>query len=205
MIYRIITGSLQCNCYLIEAEKELILIDCGGDGEQIVAEAKRIGKPIGAVLLTHGHADHIEGLNRVCEEYGCPVYIHRSDLEFLYNANYNLSKQIYRQPFVFEGSATCFEGGDTLAVCGFEFDVIHTPGHTQGSVCFMSGENLFTGDTLFKDSVGNEFPPFGNFYQELESIRTRLFVLKDDAVCYPGHGEQTNLYYEMRNNQYCRL
>lgn len=205
MIHQVVTGALQCNCYLVEGENELVLIDCGGDGEQLLACAKRLGKPIGAVLLTHGHADHIEGLNRICEEFNCPVYIHREDFDFLYNADFNLSLRIYMRPVVFKGSAVSFEDGQILSVCGLEFLVIHTPGHTQGSVCFLMGKELFTGDTLFKESVGNEFPPFGNFYQEIESIKSKLFVLKDDAVCYPGHGEQTRLYHEIKNNQYCRL
>ncbi|MBR4086233.1 MAG: MBL fold metallo-hydrolase [Clostridia bacterium] len=204
-IHQIQCGPLQANCYLIEESGAAVLIDCGGDGTEILAFAAEKGLKIKAVLLTHGHIDHIEGADRVVEQHQCPLYIHEKDAEFPYKASLNLSSQIYRMPIVLKTAAIPFKDGERLNIDSLEFDVIHTPGHTPGSVCFRFREYLFTGDTLFYRSVGNEFPPYGNFALEIESICHRLFTLESDFRCYPGHGEATSLSYEKINNPYCRV
>ncbi len=200
------TGAMRCNNYLLANEEtgEGILIDCGGSGEELVLAARQSGIRICAILLTHGHADHIEGIDHVSKVFSCPVYLHRLDLEYLSRADFNLSMRIYMRPLTLETQAIALEDGDCLEFGGLSVEVIHTPGHTQGCVCYRCGEMLFTGDTLFRDSVGGDFPPFGDLKKEVESIRTRLFTL-DDCVCYPGHGESTTLSYEMKNNMYCRI
>ena len=131
---------------------------------------------------------------------GCGYHTDRD-----YNASLNLSPQIYRVPVVLTSEAIEFKDKERLKFGSLTFEVIHTPGHTPGSVCFRIEENLFTGDTLFFNSVGNEFPPFGNFALEIESIRNRLFSLENNFLCYPGHGESTTLAYEKINNPYCRV
>ena len=204
-VHQIQCGPLQCNCYLVEDNGTVVLIDCGGNGSEILSFADEKGWKIEAIMLTHGHIDHIEGINQIICRHQCPIFIHEGDSEFLQNADFNLSARIYRNPFVLEASAICFKDNDRLKFKTIEFDVIHTPGHTPGSVCFRSGELLFTGDTLFLNSVGNEFPPFGNFALEIESIRNRLFTLNGDFICYPGHGDRTTLSYEKMNNPYCRV
>lgn len=204
-IYPIQCGSLQSNCYLIEESGSAVLIDCGGDGSEILTFAADKGLSIKAVLLTHGHMDHIEGVDRVIEQYQCPLYIHENDADFLYDASLNLSSKVYGYPIVLKSKAIRFADCERLRFGSLEFDVIHTPGHTPGSVCFQIGEILFTGDTLFFNSVGNEFPPYGNFVLEIDSIRRRLFALEGDFVCYPGHGEPTTLAYEKINNPYCKV
>lgn len=204
-IHLIQCGRLQSNCYLIEEGDSAVLIDCGGDGFEILDFAAAKGLKIKAVLLTHGHIDHIEGVDRVVAEHQCPLYIHENDLEYLYNASLNLSPQIYRIPVVLKTTAIAFRDNERLDFGSLNFNIIHTPGHTPGSVCFQIGESLFTGDTLFFNSVGNEFPPFGNFALEIDSIRNRLFSLESDFICYPGHGESTTLVYEKINNPYCRV
>lgn len=204
-IHQIQCGPLQANCYLIEENGTAVLIDCGGDGSEILDFAAKKAIKIIAVLLTHGHIDHIEGADRVVEQYQCPLYIHENDAEFPLNADLNLSSQIYRMPMGLKAAAISFKDGERLKFDAFEFEVFHTPGHTPGSVCFRFQEYLFTGDTLFYRSVGNEFPPYGDFALEIESIRHRLFTLERDFICYPGHGESTSLAYEKINNPYCRV
>ena len=204
-IHPIQCGRLQSNCYLIEDGATAVLIDCGGDGSEIIGFAECKGLSIKAILLTHGHIDHIEGVDRVVERYRCPLYIHEADAQFLYDASLNLSAQIYRTPVVLNSDVISFKDNERLELDSMTFDVIHTPGHTPGSVCFRMDNAIFTGDTLFFNSVGNEFPPYGNFALEIESIRKRLFSLQEDFVCYPGHCEATTLNYEKINNPYCRV
>lgn len=198
-------GALQCNCYLIEKDDQAVLIDCGGNGEEIFALCERLGVFPSAILLTHGHVDHVEGVDAVVAAYDCPVYLHKEDGDFFENPAYNLSTRVYLKPLVIRANPILFEDGDCIAIGAFSVKVIHTPGHTPGSVCFKIEDVLFTGDTLFRDSVGNEFPPLGSFATEIESIQSRLFTLGDDYTCYPGHGGATSLFYEKQNNQYCRL
>ena len=201
------TGLMRSNSYLLinEDENTAILVDCGGDGQEVILAARQRGIIIAAVLLTHGHADHIEGVARVVEEFGCSVYMHRYDADYPKRAECNLSARIYLQPKTYDFVPQMTEDGEQLDVAGFAVEVIHTPGHTMGSVCYRVGNILFTGDTLFRESVGNDFPPFGNLETEIESIRERLFSLGEDLVCYPGHGDSTTLSHEMKYNMYCRM
>ncbi len=204
-IYPITVGALQCNNYLVTEGDRAVLIDCSGDGAQVIRLAKELGVSIDAILLTHGHADHIEGVDRLVAEFCCPVYIHAEDISFLKRADYNLSTMIYPSPLVVGADAISFEDGEILRFGALSFEVIHTPGHTPGSVCLGCGGVLFTGDTLFRDSIGAIFPPFGDQRMELHSIQMRVYAIEEDMVCYPGHGEQTTLGYEKKNNHYCRL
>lgn len=201
----LVTGKLRCNNYLLKNGDEGVLIDCGGNGNDLVLAAKQAGVSIKAVLLTHGHIDHIEGIDKVTQCFGCRVYLHTLDIGFLKKPHYNLSQRVYQRPVVVLAKAEEVQNGQVIKAAGLSFKVIHTPGHTPGSVCYKCGDILFTGDTLFKESIGGDFPPFGDLNTEIASIRSRLFTLDKDHCCYPGHGEPTTLFYEMKNNMYCRI
>lgn len=200
-------GMMRSNNYIVVNQEtgEAVLIDCGGTGKEALLAAQQAGVPVTAVLLTHGHADHIEGVDAVVQRFSCPVYLHAFDLEYLKKPDHNLSTRLYGRPLTVDAAAMAVQDGQVIEAAGLAFEVIHTPGHTQGSVCFRCGDTLFTGDTLFRDSIGNEFPPFGDMQTEIRSIRSRLFTLGKDLMCYPGHGEPTGLFYEMKNNMYCRI
>lgn len=204
-IHRIEAGALQCNCYLVENAGQAVLIDCGGNGKEVLFACKRLGVSVAAILLTHGHVDHIEGVDAVVSAFDCPVYLHQEDGLCTEDPARNLSTRVYLKPLELRTKAILFGDGEDIDVAGLSFKVLHTPGHTPGSVCFCCEGVLFTGDTLFRDSVGNEFPPYGSFALEIESIRKRLFTLDKDYRCYPGHGDATTLFYEKKNNQYCRF
>ncbi len=206
-IVTIETGAMRCNNYLVMNEKtsQGLLIDCGGSGEDLIRAAQKDGVSIEAILLTHGHADHIEGTERVAKKFGCPVYLHELDLDYPKSPECNLSERIYMQPFTYDFSPQPIRDEDVIEAAGLSVKVLHTPGHTLGCVCFQIENLLFTGDTLFRESVGGDFPPFGNLEQELRSIRTRLYTLDADCTCYPGHGAPTTLAHEKMNNLYCRI
>ncbi len=198
-------GRMGNNNYLVvnEDSNEAILIDCGGTADEIIREICLRGLRLTAVLLTHGHIDHIQAIDGIAAYYSCPVYIHSLDRDFLVRPEYNLSKRIFGQAFCAETVPVILE--EELTVAGMNITVIHTPGHTPGSVCFRMGNTLFTGDTLFADSIGAELPPFGDSKTEIDSIRRELFTIPDDCICYPGHGKETSLFYERKNNLYCRI
>lgn len=204
---RVITiecGRMACNNYLVinDETNECVLIDCSGT--EVLLAAQQEGLTIKAILLTHGHADHIEKLDAVASKCECPIYIHAHDADFLKRPEYNLSTRIYGLPLTINASVELLQDEMSIEQAGLDFEVIHTPGHTPGCVCYRCGDVLFTGDTLFYESIGAELPPFGNGRLEISSIRSRLFTIKEDCVCYPGHGESTSLFYEIKNNLYCR-
>ncbi len=203
----IVTGRLECNNYLLvhEQSREGVLIDCGDDAEKILAIIREQNIHLKGILLTHGHADHIASAEQIGNECSCPIYIHHGDEPLIKRALYNLSPQVLGKPIVLDKEVLYLKDEESFSIAGFDFKVLHTPGHTEGSVCFQCGTLLFTGDTLFEGSIGNEFPPFGNMRKEIDSIKQKLFSISTDCVCYPGHGGKTTLFYERENNIYCRL
>ncbi len=201
----LIVSELQINCYLLgcRATREAAIIDPGGDSELIkdkVAERQAIVKMI---LLTHGHFDHIGALNKIREEYGCPVLIHSADANALTNPMINLSA-LTGNSIVSSEAEQLLEDGDRILLGKLTLEVLHTPGHTRGGVCFKYDGLLFCGDTLFNSGIGRTDLPGGSMAQLEQSIRDKLFTLPDDTLVLPGHGEPTNIGLEKTVNPFVR-
>ena len=189
-ILAIPVGSYQTNCYIVwqAGREDCVLIDPGDESKKILEEVERQGKQIAAILLTHGHFDHVGAVRKIAEKADCPVYLHPAEkkLPFFMTAGPLYSTDGYE---------------DTVSVAGLDFQILHTPGHTPGSVCLLCDGVMFSGDTLFAGSCGRTDFPSSNPGDMAVSLK-KLKELPGDYRVYPGHAEDTTLSYERENNPY---
>ena len=196
-IYHLQSGPLRVNSYfLVNNKNQAIVIDSGENYKKIKQTEQQLGVEIKAVLLTHAHFDHAGNAKKLQDD-GAKVYISKLDAPKLLNED-NLSSDFGRKFDLLTADFT-FSDGDELDVCDIKVKVIATPGHTDGSVCFLIEKALFTGDTLFNGSVGRTDFKSGSRADMVLSIR-KLFALDGDYSVYPGHDEFTTLDHERKYN-----
>ena len=204
-IEKFVVGPVGTNCYIVQNEekKECFLVDPGACPPEMISHIKRAGLTVKAVLLTHGHFDHIMGLDGVLKEFQVPVYVCKEERELMENAQLNSSLLMLGQAYSFSG-AEYIADGDVLFPAGIRVHVIFTPGHTAGGCCYYLPEEhvLFSGDTLFHASIGRTGLPTGRTGQLVRSVREKLFVLPDDTKVYPGHMDETTIEYEKKYNPF---
>ena len=191
------------NNYLIidEETKEAALIDCSSIDDRIDEELEKQGANLKYILLTHGHFDHIAGIRPGRFKSHLQVVMHKADLGWLNNANQYMS--MFGMPEITIPTVDIFvEDNDTIQLGTLEIKVLHTPGHTQGGVCYLVDGNLFSGDTIFKEAVGRCDLEGGNFNQIVESIEDKIFTLPPETVIYPGHGRITSVEWEKVHNRF---
>ena len=196
-------GVIGTNCYFVinEEQKTGVIIDPGGDADQILEKIRQKGIAIEAIFLTHGHSDHIMAVDEVREATGAKVYISEADADMLTKASSNLS--------VYMGAGREFKAtdeflidGETITAAGLKFKVVATPGHTKGGVCLICEDTIFCGDTIFSESIGRTDFPGGSYSQILQSIKTKIMVLPDEMKLLPGHGPATTIGWERRRNPF---
>jgi glyoxylase-like metal-dependent hydrolase (beta-lactamase superfamily II) len=202
-IKRLVVGSLSANCFIVggEAGTEGIVIDPGGNGDIILRAIADARLDIKIIVLTHGHSDHIAALYDIQDKTGAAVAIHVADADFLeghssFSSQFGISYKTPRPP------DRLLNEGDTINIVNTSFTVLHTPGHTPGSICLLTTGRVFTGDTLFRRGIGTTLMPGSSRSQLINSIQTRLMVLPDDTIIYPGHGRETTIGAERRDNPY---
>lgn len=197
-------GMMGTNCYVVQNEesKGCLIVDPGAKSEALSAYIRENGLSPEAILLTHGHFDHIMGIDSLRREYPVSVYADRKEQYVLADPNLNLSAA-YGGGYSF-GDAEYVEDGQILSLAGLEIRVIETPGHTAGGCCYYIASEgvLFSGDTLFHSSVGRTDFPTGSMGTLIRSIKEKLLVLPGDTMVYPGHMEQTTIAYEAENNPF---
>ena len=185
-------GAYQTNCYILwdDAREDCVVIDPGYEPETVLRKAKALGKSIAAILLTHGHFDHVGAVREIVDETNCLVVIHEKEL--------SLPESFTAGPLYYTDT---YDEGSTIFTCGMAFRILHTPGHTPGSVCILCENHMFSGDTLFQDSCGRTDLPGGDWKEIRKSLR-RLASLEKDYAVHPGHGPSTTLAEEKQYNLY---
>lgn len=200
-------GPLQCNCTLLgdEATKEAIVIDPGDEITRIHNRLTSLGLKLKQILITHAHIDHVGGALRLKRLTGAPIYLNENDMPLLQM----MADQAAWLGVSTPETAPPDEGltdGKQVGLANYPAEVIHTPGHTQGSVClhFVPLKMIIAGDTLFAGSIGRTDLPGGNFEQIIDSIHSRLLKLPGEIKVIPGHGSATTIGSERKNNPFLR-
>lgn len=203
MIESITVGWLETNCYLVidKSTKESIVIDPGSDATAIINAINRLEIKILAIINTHGHGDHIAANSDINQVFHCPIWIHRDDADMLNNPVKNLSSQFGLSVNSISADRQLMDN-EIIEFGRSRMRVIHSPGHSPGSICLLGDEWLISGDTLFYQSIGRTDLLGGNYQMIIESIKQKLFILDDKLTVYPGHGPFTTIEEEKINNLY---
>lgn len=203
-IKKFVIGMIGTNCYVVSNEntKECFIVDPAVSDKNVISYIETEGLSLKAILLTHGHFDHIMGIDGVREKFKVPVYASEKEQEILQDARLNLSAA-YGGGYTFS-DATYVRDGEELEIAGMKIKVIETPGHTAGGCCYYIAEEevLFSGDSLFCASIGRTDFPTGSSSQLVRAVRDKLIVLPEDTMVYPGHMEETTIGYERKHNPF---
>lgn len=203
----LVLSIVRTNCYIIsnEKNKEVIVIDPADDVQKIIDYIDQKELRCKAILLTHGHFDHIMAGKELAEYYQVSIYTHKAEKALCMDATLNCSRLLLHKEFTIIPDRL-LDDQEIISISDFHIQVIHTPGHTEGGICyhFVDQGILFSGDTLFYQNTGRTDFPTGDSIKLLQSIREKLFLLDDDIIVYPGHGEATTIGFEKENCNYLR-
>ncbi len=195
-------GFLDENCYIVSLNNgDAVAIDCGDEADKILEYLRGENLTLRKILLTHGHFDHINAVARIVEQTGAEVFIHEADAPMLTDAKLNLSYSIPEISFNPVNKSTTVKNNDIIKQDDLDFSVMHTKGHTQGGVCYICENVIFSGDTLFAGDVGRTDFPGGSYSEIIESVK-KIAALDGDYIVYPGHGPSTTLDTERKTNFY---
>jgi glyoxylase-like metal-dependent hydrolase (beta-lactamase superfamily II) len=195
-------GQFQTNCFVVRAERgaaEAAVVDPGADAAQHPLELAQMGTSCAAILITHGHFDHLGGVADLAEGTGAPVYMPEGERETLEQFHDYAPPAFPGRPYTPDH---LLEGGETVSVAGIDFEVVAIPGHSPAHIAYYADGCLFSGDLLFADSVGRVDIPGGDWDTLLASVRSLADRYPGDTIVYPGHGPQTTLGRELDRNPF---
>lgn len=204
MVKGIVVGVFQENCWVIGSRRsgEGIVVDPGDESDRILALAKEMGVNVKLIVNTHAHVDHILAVPAVQRATGARFLLHPADNGIAAGAAQSAARFLGYMPEAPPPPDAPLADGDVVEVDGMQLRVIHTPGHTPGSACFYTEGMLFSGDTLFRGSIGRTDLPGGDYAQEMSSIVDRLLQLPDDTIVLPGHMQETRIGHERATNPF---
>lgn len=202
-IHKFTIGNFAVNNYLVHSvnSSQAILFDAGEDTEIILNKIDQLKLDLKYLVNTHGHSDHIAGNNKILQNTDAQLLIHQDEVEYLSDPTLNLSGflgiNLYSPP-----PDRLLKDGDIITIDSLSFCVVHTPGHTPGHISLVSNEYAFVGDVIFQGSIGRTDFPKASSQQLIESIRNKIYQLPDNTILYPGHGPNTSVGEEKRNNPF---
>jgi hydroxyacylglutathione hydrolase len=201
-VHTLVVGALRTNCYVLESRGVSIIVDPGDEGERILRLVNDLGTRTTRIIATHTHFDHVLAVSTIRKKLNVPFLIHRDDLPLLQSmqsrARQFMSFEVSPPPSV-DGF---LKDGEILTLGNEKMRVLHTPGHSPGSISISTGDAILTGDALFNQSVGRTDLPGGDLKTLLHSIREKLFKLDDETTVYPGHGPETTIGDEKLANPF---
>jgi len=200
-VKKIAKGMLSANCYILYKDSEAVVIDPGVKAKVIIEFLKENKLSLKYIIFTHGHIDHILYAKELKNETNAEIVVHYLDNELLVDS-YKNGAYLFGLNNKFENGDILVRDGDQLIFSNIKLDIIFTPGHTPGGICIRYKEQLFSGDTLFYMSIGRTDLGMGDHEQLIDSIKNKLFVLSDSTIVYPGHGKNTTIGDEKRENLY---
>ncbi len=196
-------GLLQSNIYIVSNNGQALVIDCGCPPDRVLDVVKKKGLELKHVILTHGHFDHIYYVEALRQKANVQVCIHEQDAKCFTDPWYNgLALFPVQGNIAFRPADRLLRDGDTIECGDLQYHIIHTPGHSKGCICIHVEDALFSGDTLFRGSIGRTDLPGGSMDEITGAIREKLFCLPEDTVVYPGHGAQSTIGTEKKYNPY---
>lgn len=202
-IHKFTIGNFAVNNYLVHSvnSSHAILFDAGEDTEIILNKIDQLKLDLKYLVNTHGHSDHIAGNNKILQNTDAQLLIHQDEVEYLSDPTLNLSGflgiNLYSPP-----PDRLLKDGDIITIDSLSFCVVHTPGHTPGHISLVSDEHAFVGDVIFQGSIGRTDFPKASSQRLIESIRNKIYQLPDNTILYPGHGPNTSVGEEKRNNPF---
>ena len=197
--------SFLMNCYIIGCEKTkaCAIIDPGGGFAVIDEKINALGLEPKMILLTHGHSDHIGAVLELKDKYNIPVYVHELDAEYIKNPDLNHSYNLFRKVISIDYDEL-LKDGQIIELGELKIEVIHTPGHTPGGVCFKIDDLILTGDTIFNHSIGRTDLEGGSMENIISSIKNKILIFDDSTKLYPGHNSSTTVGVEKRENMFLK-
>ena len=199
-IRKITVGPLMTDCYILSNRGKCVIVDAGGNPDKIIEELEKFNLEPVFIMATHGHFDHFLSAKDIQKRYEIPFYINELDLPMLYNEEYSADHFIKGLKAEIPGRIATFREGFSFVVGDHRFNVIETPGHTPGSSCIIGNGFILTGDTLFKMSIGRM--DYGGNEEDMVRSLKRLAEMKESTRIYPGHGDPSDIRYELLNNFY---